>query len=551
MSRSRCWAASLLLVLWACGASSSKSSNGSSLDGGTGDAGVADSRAPDAGTADSETEDSGAFDSALSDSSKTGPSVEVPGPSAALYAAPYYTCQRNFYVAPTGLDSNDGSQGSPWLTIQNADSSSRTGGDCINVAPGTYAAGATVTHGGSTASATGYVAYRCQTLDGCVITESDHGFAIAQATSAAQSNVTNYVIFDGFELAASSPVTYGQGIEVSASGANSAGLFESHHVWVINCKIHGYGQSGMQMNDGEYLYAIHNIVYGNARVTCDAQGSGISFVEAKAIPGSYAPTADDTNNPAMGLLGPNFPFHNVVSWNVTYDNALTGCGSASNAYDTDGNGIIMDTFNGAGEENVAYPSQTLVAFNVSYDNGGGGVHVFRSEYVTVANNTCYDNYLDPYNNGSARACIDSTGSYGDTFLNNIAVAIPASTSMCAYSVAPYAMWNNAYIGSPPSSSSTADVFGNNIGKLDGTSCQAEELVSNGDSFSCSQNKCSTDPSWVNVGATSTGSETTPPVGSNFALQAGSPAIGYGQTPSYLSPQAVDVGACSHSLTTCP
>ena len=26
----------------------------------------------------------------------------------------------------------------------------------------------------------------------------------------------------------------------------------------------------------------------------------------------------------------------------------------------------------------------------------------------VANNSCYNNYLDPYNRGSARACIDSS-----------------------------------------------------------------------------------------------------------------------------------------------
>ena len=30
--------------------------------------------------------------------------------------------------------------------------------------------------------------------------------------------------------------------------------------------------------------------------------------------------------------------------------------------------------------------------------------------VTVANNTCFNNYLDPYNNGSARGCDDSSGS---------------------------------------------------------------------------------------------------------------------------------------------
>jgi hypothetical protein len=563
----------LLVAVAACSSSSSSSgshpdggpevdgSSGSSSGGGASSGSGAGSGSSSGGSGSSSSSggssgsSSGGKGSSSSSSSSSsggrdggGPAgVEVPGPSQALFGSPYYACSRNFYVAPGGNDSSDGmTQATAWKTIQHADSSSRTGGDCINVAPGTYSEGAVIAHGGTTASSTGYVVYRCQTLDGCTITESDHGFEIAQAT-----NVTNYVMFDGFELAASSPVTYGIGVNVAAPGGNSAGLFESHHVWVINSKIHGYGQSGMQMNDGEYLYAIHNLLFDNSRVTCDAQGSGISYVELKAIPNGYTPTADDTNNPAMGLYGPGFPFHNVISWNVTYNNGLTQCGSASSAYDTDGNGIIMDTFNGSGELNVVYPSQTLIAFNVSYANGGGGVHVFNSEFVTVANNSCYNNYLDPYNNGSARACIDSSGSYGNTFINNIAVAVPASHGTCAYTTVPYAMWNNAFIGSPPSASDTADVFANNVSIIDSSSCQGEVLTNNGDNYSCSTNKCATDPKWVDVGTTSTGTETTPPVGVNFALGSGSPAIGAGQTPGYLSPQAADIGACDHGLTTCP
>jgi parallel beta-helix repeat protein len=425
-------------------------------------------------------------------------------------------------------------------------------GDCINVQPGTYPAGVTISHGGNLASATGYVTYRCGALDACIITDPAAAFSFETTTFP----MPNYVVIDGFEMAASSAQTYGQGVKVwdgNETGPTAAN--SSHHVWVLNNVIHGYGQTGVQMNDGEFFYTIHNTIHDNAHVTCDAQGSGISYVVLKAF-ANYKTTADDANSPSP-LIGSfvkgSAPFHNAVEWNVVYNNALTQCGSAASATDTDGNNIIMDTLNNKGSTEVTYPDATLVAFNVVYNAGGGGIHVFNSEYVTVANNSCFNNYLDPYNNGSARACIDSTGSYGDRFINNIAVAIPAPHSSCAYTTAPYAMWNNAFIGSA-ATAAAPDTFSNNISNIvGGTSCQGEVLTNNGDMYLCTSNgnKCNTDPRWVDVGTKSAGSETIPPMGANFALAAGSPAVDQGLTETYLPAQSVDLGACSHTFATCP
>ena len=483
---------------------------------------------------------------------QTAWAIQKPGPSAELFSSPYYSCLRNFYVAANGKNSNDGSSTSPWLTLQRADSRDRKPGDCINIAPGTYR-GMTLSHGGNLASATGYVTYRCQTLDGCTI-NGDAGPNRKSSFWFQNNGSANYVIIDGFVMTGAGTANgpYGVGVNVW-NGTNGAQL-ASHHIWVLNSIISNFSQSGISFAAAEYFYAIHNTVFENAGATCDARGSGIALNIPHPLP-SYVPTSDDKTNPnsliGSFITGSDF-FHNVFEWNVVYNNALRQCGNATNPYNSDGNGIIMDTFSKSGGNTVEYVNQTLIAFNVAYNNGGGGIHIFISQHVTVANNSCYNNYLDPFNRGSARACIDSDRGYSNTYLNNIAVAIPPAHGACGYSVKPYAMWNNAINGSPVAGK-PADHFSNNITYIGGpnSSCQGEIGIWNGDVYSATANKKSTNPMWLDVGNSRPGTESTPPGGANFALQPGSPAIGYGLTETYLPPQSADAGACSSSLAVCP
>jgi parallel beta-helix repeat protein len=478
--------------------------------------------------------------------------VQKPGPSAALFSSPYYSCVRNFYIAANGNNSNNGSPTSPWLTLQNADSSDRQPGDCINVAPGTYR-GMTLSHGGDHASTNRYVTYRCQTLDGCTI-EGNAGPNGNSSFWFQNSGSANFVILDGFVMTGTGAARrpYGTGVSVW-NGTNGAQI-ASHHIWVINSIISHFSQSGVSFSASEYFYVLHNTMYENAGGTCDAQGSAIAFNIPHPLPG-YTPTLDDKTNPNLWIgsfvIGSDF-FRNVFEWNVVYNNALTHCGNATNPYDTDGNGIIMDTFSSRTGNSVEYVNQTLIAFNIAYNNGGGGIHIFNSEFVTVANNSCYNNYLDPYDRDSSRGCIDSANGYSNTYLNNIAVAIPPVHGTCAYSVVPYAIWNNAINGSLVAGK-PADTFSNNITYIIGpnTSCQGEIGLWNGDAYSATANKKNTNPMWVGVGNISPGAQSAPPIGANFALQPGSPAIGYGLTKTYLPPQSADAGACSSSFAVCP
>jgi hypothetical protein len=332
--------------------------------------------------------------------------------------------------------------------------------------------------------------------------------------------MAKYVVFDGFEMSAGSENIYGIGVNVW-NGSGAPAPLSTHHIWVLNSIIHGFGQTGIEFNDGEFLYAIHNRVYDNSLATCDAQGSGIAYVAGKAFP-SYAETPDDSR------YG---PFRNVVAWNVAYNNGLSPVDCPSSRH-TQGNGIFIGSFDNGGPPNPTYPYASLAAFNVSYNNGALGIAVSDTSHVTMANNSAYNNALDPMDQDLFRPQIGAQRGTDNLIINNIAYAITGPSPLDA----------NAAFGA--AGTGTDATFSNNIA-FGATS------MSNGDVFSCSGNQCNTNPSWRDVGSQSPGSQTTLPSGDNFALNPSSPAIGYGLTKSYLPAQSVDIGACHHSLSTCP
>jgi parallel beta-helix repeat protein len=469
-----------------------------------------------------------------------------PGPSGFLWTHPYYQCLANYYVAPTGNDANPGSAAQPWLTLQHANNALPTNGSaagtCINVEPGTYTAGVNITAGGNYASSTGYVTYRCAALDKCKVKTIGNAFSLIGAPG------PNYVIIDGFDMVGNSQqfpdgATYGVGVVINTHWGLPQGTPSSHHVWILNNIIHGFGQAGIGTNEADWMFVMHNRTYNNANVTCDAQGSGIGLVVAKATP-NYTLTADDQIYA---------PFHQVVGWNVSYNNILTQCGNASAPYDTDGNGIIIDTFNGAGIDNVTYPNQTLVTNNVTYNNGGKGIQVFRSGYVTVANNTAYDNNLDPWNPGFPRGEINNLGGWSNTYTSNVVLALPAaspSDPRCKgadYDIQPAPcplMANVSYLdGNLTGINNTGETWLNNINIGGnppwGWGPQGNAILNQAaNAFNCTSNKCEVNPLLTDLEQF------------NFSLQSTSPAIGYGIVLLDIIPEAVDAGACYHEVPFC-
>ena len=489
--------------------------------------------------------------------------VDKPGPSATLFANPHYTCVTNYYVSTTGNDSTgNGSSGSPWATLQHADSAAPTAGSCINIAPGTYG-GLTFSHGGNAATSTGYVVYRCTTMDACTIKgDQVNGDAFVFSTPSGGGSFSNpaYFMFDGFTLVGADGY-YQVGVDVE--NRNTSTAFASHHIWVINSIIQHFGQSGIQLNQGDYFYSIHNTVHDNSKATCGgSEGSGISYAAERPINSlfGYTATTDDINgvpskfgyswNWGTSPSGAAYShFHLVILWNLVYNNSTPDCTG-----NTDGNGIIMDTLTAACGNGTDYNYPTLIGHNVVANNGSGGIHNFGASYTWMVNNSDYNDYTDPNATNGSRPLVDNhcaTTTFPDSFYNNIVVAIAASgTDAPNHSMnigqssggAAAAVGNITYPVPPTMPSSQGTAACNGI---------YDVVLYDSTNYSCAANKAQTNPLWVNVGNTSPGNYVTPPNGANFALQSTSPAIGFGTVLSWMPAQSGDSGACHHSLSSCP
>ncbi|HUY27444.1 MAG TPA: right-handed parallel beta-helix repeat-containing protein [Candidatus Binataceae bacterium] len=184
-------------------------------------------------------------------------------------------------------------------------------------------------------------------------------------------------------------------IDGGAFGIVSSGF--AHHTRVAGCEIKFTAASGIQLNDGDYRIIEHNRVHDCAK-GWSGSGSGISI---------YHPVAADHAS------GP----HNVISYNLSYDNANPPGG-------TDGNGIIFDDGNHSQSDHYAYRETSLIEENIVYGNGGAGIQIFQSSHVIVRNNTAYWNHAVTTNSVGWRGELQDEYGAGIVWVNNIAWANP-------------------------------------------------------------------------------------------------------------------------------
>jgi serralysin len=225
------------------------------------------------------------------------------------------------------------------------------------------------------------------------------------------------VTIEGFDIAGAR----GDGIE-----ANNV-----RDVEILNCRITGCGESGIQTNGCDLVWIQGCTLIGNAR---DTWCSGISLYQ----------------NRARGATSPGF--RNTIRDNICRDNLTLPAGGPH----TDGNGIIIDDFQNNQNNSTAgnYPYTTLVENNLCTGNGGKGVQIAWSDNVTVRGNTCHGNNRDVNNDGTWRGDISIHESRGAVADRNIAVCVRGSGRLA---------YNRAYDNVSPDNRRNTTTYTGNVG----------------------------------------------------------------------------------------
>ncbi|MEH1843050.1 MAG: right-handed parallel beta-helix repeat-containing protein [Nostoc sp.] len=307
---------------------------------------------------------------------------EMPLPSRKLVSA--ISTATTYYVSGKGNDKNSGrTTSSAFRTIQRAADLTNPG-DTVLIMDGeynnAYPSGAVIDIERS-GKADAWITYKAYPGHRPKLQHNGwHGVWINDGASYIEINGlevagNNSIIKPKYALSQknndSNPLTNGNCISIEG-GENG----HSHHIRILNNKVHDCGGAGITAIQSDYLTIDNNEVFNNAWYSVYAC-SGISVLNSW--------NSDNNRN-----------YKIFVTRNKVYKNQMF-VAPISNHKIQDGNGIIIDRGMNKqkGSRLSAYQGRTLIASNITYKNGGGGIHTFQSENIDIVNNTSYMNNQSP------------------------------------------------------------------------------------------------------------------------------------------------------------
>jgi parallel beta-helix repeat protein len=293
-----------------------------------------------------------------------------------------------YYVdAVNGSNANPGTEARPWASIQKAHDT-MAAGQTVLVRKGTYVRtnNYTVVQINRSGLAGAPITYRNYPGEHPLIKTTkgvnNHGMEVRDAA---------WIVIDGFEVQghvkeisyeeakaqndlalAYSKMTPPKFITaiVDSNGISLTGktLNKTHHIVVRNNVVHDVPGAGIAGGLTDYITFEGNRIWNTSSYSPYGT-SGISLL----VPYDLDTNTSSYRNSIVG---------NVVSEAIN----LFPCNCFGFKQPTDGNGIILDTFNKNG-----YTGRTLVANNIVFNNGGRGIHALNSSYIDVFGNTMVRN----------------------------------------------------------------------------------------------------------------------------------------------------------------
>jgi hypothetical protein len=354
-----------------------------------------------------------------------------------------------FYVSTSGNDSNGGTFGSPWRTIQHA-ANSVTAGATVDVRGGTYNESVNVPVSGN--SAAGYIVFQSYPGESAIVDGT--GVSCCGSSVKGLFNIVNqsYVIVSGFEIRNYSTTTAANtpaGIWITGAGNNLQLLNNKVHNIISKSEKNGnafgiavYGTSATPISA---LTISGNQVYSNK--TGNSESLNVDGnVQSFTITNNIVHDNDNIGIDAIGFEGVGPSGHDqakngVISgntiYNITsYDNPAYGNQYAADGIYCDGcshvtierNLIYKSDLNieVASEHKGHTASYVIVRNNLIYRGNSNGISiggyssgVGGTDHCTIVGNTLFDN--DTKNTGSGEFQVQYYAT-NNVFKNNIVYA---------------------------------------------------------------------------------------------------------------------------------
>lgn len=415
----------------------------------------------------------------------------------------------SYFISPTGSDSNNGlSAGSPWLTPNHAVNC----GDVINAAPGTYAgSNFGPSHWGAVSS--------CPSASGIYFAQVKCSGLFVEDCKYAGTGTNDYGAWidqSNWALVTGKLTSVHNGCGIASPSA-AAGV---HHIAFINvegpnCLTLGFGSSpyfGGGQFGVDYFAVVGAIAYNSAAGTTNCP-SGIS---------AYEPVASDSVSGTHQFFAGIFSFANLN---------VQSCAGGSTT--SDGNGIILDDWQGDQSGFTPYAQQGAIEQSMFLGNGGGGAVIFNnpSAPVFIKNVTTWGNAQDTHHaTSSTMAELNYNSAKNTSTTNGIFQATLATQNT-----------NNVYGANVFAGDGTDTIGGNYIFGVGG---QNTNIISS-PGFSFGSNTTATPnfvapstPSAPNCATAVTTTACMSATVANFVAQAGGAAgLGY-QPPGSCAPDAL-------------